>query len=119
MIYPHECSVCKDYFEVIKSVRDFDNEEYCPKCGMIGIKIIAYRQSFHGAADWDTSHYNPALGRVVRSNAEARKIAREMGLEEIGNESLDKIHKKYDSERQHKIDTRYDDIFEPITVVSK
>lgn len=118
MIYPHECSVCKEYFEVIKSLKDFDNPEYCPKCGMVGIRTIAHRQSFFGAADWDTRHYNPALGMVVRSNKEAQKIARERGMVEIGNENLEKIHRTFDADREKKISSRYDDIIDKTIKVS-
>jgi putative FmdB family regulatory protein len=119
MIYPHECSVCKKEFEVIKPLEDFDKSEYCPECGMIGIRVIAKRQAFYGASDWDTRHYNQALGMVVKSNKEAQKLARERGWVEIGNEPVEKIHKKFDSEREHKLSTAYDSILEPITVTGK
>lgn len=112
VIYPYECGACKHIFEVIKSVRDIDLEESCPQCGVISIRTIARSQAFYGANDWDTRHYNPALGMVVRSNKEAEKIAREKGMVEVGTESLEKIHKKFDSEREKRISTRYDDILD-------
>lgn len=118
MIYPHDCPKCQKEFEIIKSVKDFDRDEFCPDCGSLGIKTIARRQSFIGAADWDTRHYNPALGMVVRSNKEAQKIARERGLVEIGNENVDKIHRTFDTEREKKISTRYDDIIDTSIKVS-
>jgi len=118
MIYPHECSGCQKEFEIIKSVKDFERDEFCPDCGAVGIKTIAKRQSFFGATDWDTRHYNPALGMVVRSNKEAQKIARERGMVEIGNENVEKIHRTFDIDREKKISTRYDDIIDTSIKVS-
>lgn len=103
LIYPYECQNGHE-FEIIKSVRDIDLEEKCPTCSLVAMRTIAKRQSFAGATDWDTRHYSPALGRVVKSNAEARKIAKERGLIEIGNEDPDKMHKTFAAEREKKAD---------------
>ena len=110
MIYPYECLKCQSEFEVIKSYRDIENPENCPDCGNEGERRIARSQSFSGANDWDTAHYNPAMGKVFKNNAEARREAKRRGLEEIGNEPLDKIHKKYDTERDQKAKKSWDDI---------
>ena len=50
------------------------------------------------------------LGKVVKNNAEARKEAKRLGLTEIGNEPVDKIHKKFDNDRAEKLQSRYDSI---------
>lgn len=118
MIYPYQCTSCRHEFEVIKSVRDIESPENCPVCDIISIRTIARSQSFFGATDWDTRHYNHALGMVVRSNKEAQKIARERGLVEIGNENVDKIHRTFDTDREKKISTRYDDIIDTSIKVS-
>lgn len=110
MIYPYHCVACKHEFEVIKSVRQIDDEESCELCGQISVRTIAKSQAFYGANDWDTAHFSTVLGMKVRSNKEAQKIARERGLVEVGTENIEKIHKKFDTEREKKIETRYDDI---------
>ena len=119
MIYPYECTSCGEEFEVIKSYRHIDDDEHCEICDGIGKRLIAQRQSFSGESDWDNVHYNPALGEVVRSNKHASKLARERGMIEIGDEPVENIHKKFDSERDHKINTRYDEIFDPIEINSE
>jgi putative FmdB family regulatory protein len=110
MIYPYSCNSCKHDFEVIKSVRHIDDDESCELCGHTAVRTIAKSQAFYGANDWDTAHYSTVLGMKVRSNKEAQKIARERGLVEVGTENIEKIHKKFDTEREKKIETRYDDI---------
>lgn len=110
IIYPHKCTVCAHAFEVIKSVKDIDNQEMCEKCGSPAERYIASSQAFFGANDWDTAHYSQALGRVVKNNAEARRLAKERGMIEIGNEPVEKIHKKYDSEREEKAERSYSDV---------
>lgn len=110
MIYPYECTSCGHDFEVYKSYKRIDDPEHCPECSQVATRYISRNIGFSGHNDWDTAHYNLALGQVVKSNAEAKRIARERGMEEIGNEPIEKIHKKFDTERQRKIDTAYDDI---------
>lgn len=110
MIYPYHCNHCDHDFEVIKSVKYIDDTEYCDRCNAVSVRQIAKSQFFYGEKDWDTSHYNPALGRTVKSNAEARKIAKQMGMEEVGNEKVDKFHKHFDDIREKKEKTSYDKI---------
>lgn len=93
MIYPHVCPQGHS-FEVIKSVRDIDNEEHCPECGEIGKRTISVRQSFSNAGDWRGPEYCPALGQVVKSDAHRRKLAKERGLEEVGTENINKVAKE-------------------------
>jgi hypothetical protein len=81
------------------------------------VRTIAVSQAFSktAAGDWNSAHYSPALGKVVKSNAEARRLAKERGMVEVGNESLEKIHKKYDTERQVKAEKGWDDITRSLT----
>ncbi len=103
MIYPYLCDNCANKFEVIKSVKAIDDHETCPTCKCSATRTIAVNQMFHGANDWNTAHYNHALGMHVRSNKEAQRIARERGMIEIGNESVEKIHKSFDSDREKRL----------------
>ena len=83
-------------------MRDIDNEERCPECDTIGHRYISQSQSFSGADDWDTAHFSHALGKVVKTNKEERKLARAKGLVEIGTESSEKIEKHFSSQRKKK-----------------
>lgn len=115
LIYPYQCPSCGHGFEVIKSVRAIDEPEHCEKCQTQAERRIARTQSFSGASDWDTAHYSPAFGRVVRSNKEARMLAKERGLIEVGNEDPHKIDKKFDTERQKKSEERWTETVRSLT----
>lgn len=112
MIYPYACHICNTETEVTKSVKDIDNVERCEKCNAVMERFIAKSQHFYGASDWDSAHYNPAFGKVMKSNTEVRKEAKRLGMEEVGNEPVERIHKKFDSERAEKIRKRTDSIFD-------
>lgn len=30
--YDYHCSTCKEQHEIVKSIKDFDKTEFCPKC---------------------------------------------------------------------------------------
>ena len=111
MIYPYKCTVCYNDFEVIKPLRNIDDIERCG-CGGLGERCISRFASFSklAAGDWDTAHYNPAFGQRFRNNGEAKKEAKRLGFTEVGTEPVEKIHKKFDGDRQKKIETRYDGI---------
>ena len=112
MRYPYLCPNCGHRFEVIKRVSEIDNEELCPECSTISDRKIALSQGIDksAASDWNTPHYNPGLGKHFTSNSQARKYARKQGLEEVGDEPIDKIHKKFDNERKQKRKARWDSI---------
>jgi ssDNA-binding Zn-finger/Zn-ribbon topoisomerase 1 len=107
MIYPYKCNSGHTW-EVIKSVKQIDNEEKCPDCGTIGERYISQSQSFSGADDWDTAHYSHALGKVVRNNKEERRLASAKGLIEVGNEKPEKIHKHFKKQRDDKQKASWD-----------
>jgi len=112
VIYPYLCIKCDLEFEVIKSVRHIDEPEQCENCGNIAERTIAFDQSFSkmAAGDWNTPHYNPAFGRHMKSNKEAQKEAKRLGLEEVGNEPIEKIENKFSSEREEKSKRGWDSI---------
>lgn len=117
MRYPYMCPSCEFDFEIINSYSsEFDPDrspERCPKCDEIAHRYIA-RSEFFGANDWNNQEYNPALGKLVRSNAHKKQIladfkARGRELEEIGNEPVEKIHSHFDKAREEKRMQRYAD----------
>ena len=106
---------CEHTFEVIKSVKEINSPEHCEKCNAVAVRTIATSQAFFGANDWDTAHYSPAFGKVVKNNLEARRLAKERGYVEIGNEPVESIHSHYDKAREQKADKRYQDVVDSLT----
>lgn len=109
MIYPYQCRPCGHKFEVIKSVKHLDEPESCPSCKSADTLRYIARTYFYGARVED-AEWNPGLGEIVKSSRHRAELAKRKGLVEVGNESLDNIHRKFDGERDKKISTRYDDI---------
>ena len=110
MIYPYECE-CGFKTDIIKSVRDIDNSEKCPKCDTIMSRKIAGGNGFL-YAEVEDAEYNPGLGCVVKNKKHRAEIAKQRGLVEVGNEDMNKIMKRQDVERERKISTSYDGIHE-------
>jgi len=118
--YPYRCPGCSKDFYITKSARNIDDLENCPSCGTSCNKnhrLIA-RPSLHdievGEAQWDV-----ALGCVVKNNKHRAKIAKERGLEEIGNESVDNIIKHFDDQKSRAAKERYREFFDPIELRSR
>ena len=115
MRYPYTCEACGAKWEVIKSVRQIDEPEHCAKCQTPGRRYIS-RTSFYGAAVED-AEYNPAFGCVIKNSAHRKALAKQRGMEEIGNESLDSIHAHFDGEqrrRQERHEKEIDDILDTL-----
>lgn len=108
MRYPYRCANCAREWDVVKAVADIDRDEPCD-CGELGTRYIA-RTHFYGASDWDSAEFNHGLGCVVRNGRHRRELAKSMGLEEIGNERVEKIHDHYDSLRADKRKKRWESV---------
>lgn len=99
--YVYECCSCAAVWDVVKRVAQIDDPERCPGCDHLGDrKIQAPALDKSAAADWNTPHFNPALGQVVQSNKHAQKIAKAKGLIEVGNEKPENIHKHFEKQRE-------------------
>lgn len=110
MIYPYVCTGCGKKFEVTKSVRYIEDKEFCPVCSGEGRRVVAGGICFYGASDWDSAQYDPALGRVIKSNAERRRIAKERGLEEVGTEPVENIHKHFEEKNKQLRDENWNKV---------
>ncbi len=90
--YHHE--PCGFRWEVAKPMRDSETTEDCPKCGVPGAKLPSLCAIDKTAAGgWNTQTMHPGLGCYTRSTQHARQIAKSRGLEEVGTEPPEKIHK--------------------------
>ena len=110
-VYPYQCDDCNTEFEVAKRVSQIDELEHCPQCdGEITQRLIAKQQSFSGADQWDCMAYDHAFGQVVKNNAHRRRLAKERGLEEVGTEPPEKIHKHYESQLEKQLSDSWDKV---------
>jgi len=100
LIYPYLCRDCSLEFEIIKSHVDIELPECCPSCGKIGVRTISKHQMIDksSANDWNMKSYNPAFGEAL-TPSEAKKLAKERGLTEVGNEDPNKISKHFEEQR--------------------
>ena len=104
MIYPYLCALnCEHEFDVIKSVKDIETEEHCPKCGGICERRIA-PSNLYAVGEWDYTDFNHGLGCWTKGTKHAEKIAKSRGLEPVGNESVESLDKRNtaDRARRHK-----------------
>ncbi len=103
--YPYACNDCHLCFDVIKSVRQIDDPEVCPKC-LGNSKRYLVAVNFNGASDWDKAEFNHGLGQVTKSRRHAEQIARERGLIPVGSEDPAKLmatqERKLESEQNER-----------------
>jgi putative FmdB family regulatory protein len=117
--YPYECPKCESQFDAYKGFDDIDRLEECPNCGMLldkDCRKIA-RVYFTGEKPFDP-YYCPGLGSVVTSKAERQRLAKSRGLQEVGNEPVENIHRHFDNERDRKCENRWKEFSEPVTIRS-
>ena len=96
---------------MIKSVRDMDVNEFCPRCDEPAERqFVPKRVSFIGASVTH-AEYNPGLGMVVKNKAHKEDILKRRGLVEVGNDygSADKHQAKFDKDRSEKIAKRWEE----------
>lgn len=91
MIYEYKCLACGDKQEIVKSVSECDTKELC-RCGEDLIRVFSSPQLM--SIKPEDSYKSLALGKVVSSSKEERKLAKAMGYEEVGNEVQSKHIKK-------------------------
>lgn len=107
-IYEYGCAPCDAIWDVAKPMSESATPESCPKCKSGAVKVPS-RVNFTGAADWNTQTWNPGLGCYTRNTRHARQIAKSRGCEEIGNESVENVHKHYEKQREDASVRRWSD----------
>lgn len=108
MIYPYRCPSCSNTFDVVKSVKEIDNPETCPKCNQPAERYIA-RTHFYGAKVED-AEYNPAFGCITKSARHRKQLAKDRGMEEIGNESPERMHKHFETQKEQELEKAWDKV---------
>tara|TARA_R110000796_G_scaffold251188_2_gene382031 strand:+ start:2089 stop:2421 length:333 start_codon:yes stop_codon:yes gene_type:complete len=107
--YPYQCQDCEKEFTSIKRVADIDNKETCPKCGNSKTKRqIALSNPEYSSAG--QPYYEPALGCIIKGKGHRSRILKERGLEEIGNTSIDTMHKDLEVQREKRVAREWDNL---------
>lgn len=108
MTYEYKCVKCEHVFDVMKSVADFDRNEFCEPCGAPAERLFSRRVHITGARV-EHAEYNPGLGCVTKNKRHRDEIARSLGLTEIGNDyrAPDRQHDENAKTREERRERRY------------
>lgn len=110
MVYVYQCSKCGFSFDVTKSVKDMDVNEFCPKCDSPSIRQFVPSKIHLSGTRVTHAEYNPALGCVVKNKHHKEDICKRKGVIEIGNDfkSGESMQKHYGQAREEKINKRWE-----------
>lgn len=103
MLYEYLCEACGSHFDVVKPVSEYNTPEQCRSCSHDAIRVPYPRNLYLSNTSVQEKYFHPGLG-CVTTDSEAKKIAKERGLIEVGNEKIEK-------HVQHK-EKSYDDIWQ-------
>lgn len=109
-IYPYSCKDCGFDFEIAKQLANIDFNENCPECRGDSRRNISKYAAFYGASDWDSDKIDPAFGVRVTGSAHRKRLAKERGWTEVGNEDVNKLADIADKDLTKKLDESWDGI---------
>jgi Golgi nucleoside diphosphatase len=96
---------------VIKSVKDMEVNETCPKCGEFAVRQFVPSRLHITGAKVTHAEYNPGLGCVVKNKAHKADIMKAKGVVEVGNDfkSGESMNQHFDTARTEKMRKRWED----------
>lgn len=109
MTYEYRCTKCMSHFDVIKSVKDIDVNEFCPTCESPSERLFIPQRVFFSGTRVEHAEYNPGLGAVVKNKRHREDLAKRKGLVEVGSDfkSAESMNQYFDSSREEKIKKRW------------
>lgn len=112
MTYEYYCEKCDTKFDVVKSVKDIDVNEFCPDCETPAERKFVPSSLYFSGTRVEHAEYNPGLGAVTKNKKHRAELAKQKGLIEVGNDfkSGEAMQTKFDTERAIKLKKRYEDI---------
>lgn len=114
--------ICDEHhWTVMTSISTRNDPQDCPKCGKAGTRasyMDAPNIDKTAAGSWNQQSYNPGLGCWTNSTKHAEQIAKERGLEPLGNEPVENVHKHFDQKRKEMHEQRWKDSVNEITAVT-
>ena len=108
MIYEYKCNNCNTIFDEYMSIIAFKRQTPCPRCEAMADVMITGGAGFVGTKV-EHAEYNPGLGTVFKNSAHRKALCKERGLEEVGNENINKYYDKLETERKNKLANRWED----------
>lgn len=109
MIYEYECRKCEHVFQVVKSMKESDTNEFCDRCGSPG--YFFFTPPHITGAKVEHAEYNYGLGAVVKNKRHRQELAKRKGVVEIGNDykSGENMLKESDRKREDAAKKRWED----------
>ncbi len=89
MIYGYLCHPCRKSTDVVKPASEFDRVENCPVCKAPMQREFAPRKIYFSGTAVQEKKWQPAIGEAC-TDREMRRIAKERGMIELGNERPEK-----------------------------
>lgn len=109
--YEYDCTQCNNRFDVVKSVRQMDAQEFCPQCKSLARRIFIPQNVFFNKTKVEHAAYNPGLGCVVKNERHKKEILSQRGLVEVGNECPKRLRSNYEKQLEEKKEKRWDQAF--------
>lgn len=104
------CESCEQMVESQKFEFNSRIIQVCPDCeATIDLGGVPSKMQFIGAGVQD-AEFNPAFGCVVKNKQHRAELAKQKGMEEVGNEPVANIHKHFDTERARKLEKSWEDV---------
>jgi hypothetical protein len=97
---------------VFTSISTRNDPQACPKCGKDGTRapwMDAHNVDKEAAGSWNQQSFNPGLGCWTNSTKHAEQIAASRGLEPIGNEPPENLHKMAEKTKAETREQRWRD----------
>lgn len=114
MTYEYECQnpKCGKRFDVIKSYKDIDVNENCPKCGEYAVRQFVPQKLHITGAKVTHPEFNPGLGCVVKNKYHKQELMKQKGVVEVGNDfgSGEKMNQHFDAIRAEKHRKSWEDV---------
>lgn len=108
--YDFACAKCDEPFEIIQSIKEYDGKANCPSCGIESRERIFSANAFFIGSKVEDKEFNPGLGIITKNAKHRRDEARARGLEEVGTEAPEKIHKASENLRAEKLKRSWDEV---------
>lgn len=104
MIYAYHCDSCGHDFDVVKPIAEYQTPETCTRkgCGAPARKEFVPRRVHLRNTAVQEAEYNPGLGCIVKNRQHREELCRIKGVQEIGNEKPETLHRYYDHAREER-----------------
>lgn len=111
-IYDYHCDECVEDFEVVKSIKQHQDLEPCPKCQKMSKQDLSRCRFQTIGASVKDAYRCPALGEVIKSDYHRAEVAKKKGAVEVGNDfsSGEKMFDSHETARADKRKKAYEDL---------